>query len=127
MATEFAAYATKEITPTQEAFADWILEVVFEGNLPKGLNAESFRRSVALGGSLRSQFQKSDWWKNDDRNYLRNVEANRAEKSAERAVKAKEQAAKAVARAAKLEKDAADAVAAAKAKAAELAAKAKAA
>ena len=121
---EFAAYATKEITPTQEAFADWILAEVFGGNLPKGLNVDSFRRSVALGGSLRSQFQKSDWWKNDSRNYLANVEANRAAKTAEKAEKAKEQAAKAVARAAKLEKDAADAVAAAKAKAAALAAKA---
>ena len=114
---EFAAYATKDITPTQEAFADWILAEVFGGNLPEGLNVESFRRSVALGGSLRSQFQKSEWWKADSRNYLANVEANKAAKVAEKAARAKDQAAKAAARAKKLEAEAAEAVKAAKAKA----------
>jgi hypothetical protein len=88
--SEFTAYATKAISPTMEAFADWILEEVFEGQLPEGLDSDHFRRSVALGGSLRMQFQKSESWKSDSRNYLANVEANRAAKAAEAAEKAEE-------------------------------------
>lgn len=80
---EYTSHATKAITPTQTAFGEWILAEVFDGKLPQGVNRENFLRAVALGGSLRSQFQKSDAWKADERNYLANVEANRERKAAE--------------------------------------------
>jgi hypothetical protein len=89
---EYTGHATKAITPTQEAFAEWILAEVFDGNLPKGLNKESFNRAIALGGSLRSQFQKSEWWKADSRNYLANVDARRETKAREALERAEERA-----------------------------------
>jgi hypothetical protein len=114
---DFTSYASKTISPTLEAFADWAIAEVYGGQLPEGLDEDTFRRAIALGGSTRGYFQKSEWWKNDSRNYLANVEANRERKAIEKAAKAKEAAAKAVARA----KDLAD-----KAKAASEAAAAKA-
>ena len=123
MTENYAAYATKEISPTMAAFADFLIEEVYGGNLPKDFDEATFRKAVALGGSTRGYFQKSSRWQSDPRNYLANVEANRATKTAERAAKAKESAEKAIARAAKLEADAKAATEAAKAKAEELAAK----
>lgn len=121
---ELAEYATKNISDTMEAFADFVIAEVYGGELPEGVDEETLRKGIALGGSLRTPFQKSEFWKNDSRNYLANVEANRAAKTAEKAARAKDAAAKAVARAAKLEADAKAATEAAKAKAAALVAKA---
>jgi aspartyl-tRNA synthetase len=123
MTENYAAYAAKEISPTMDAFADFLIEEVYGGELPKDFDEVTFRKAVALGGSTRGYFQKSKMWLNDPRNYLANVEANRAAKTAERAAKAKDAAAKAIARAAKLEADAEAAKEAAKAKADALAAK----
>jgi hypothetical protein len=122
--TGVSEYATKEISPTMAAFADYLIAEVYGGELPEGLDEVTFRKAVALGGSLRTPFQKSNFWKNDPRNYLANVEANREAKAIERAAKAKDAAAKAVARAAKLEADAKEAAKVARAKAAALVAKA---
>jgi hypothetical protein len=107
-----------------DAFGDWLIAEVFGGELPEGIDEASFRRGVALGGSTRGYFQKSEAWKNDPRNYLANVEANREKKAAERAERARNAATKAVERAKKLEADAKEAAKAAKAKADALAAKA---
>ena len=90
MAKDYAAKAKAPITPTMEAFGDWLREVT-------GVDVDS--RSVALAGSLRMDFQASDWWKADSRNYLANVEASREAKAKERAEKAAESARKAIARA----------------------------
>lgn len=124
---EYAAYASKTVSPTMAAFADFILAEVYGGELPKGLDPVTFARSVALGGSLRQQFQKSDFWKNDSRNYLANVEAGREAKAIEKAAKAKEALVKATERAKAAEAAAKAAATKAAAKAAELAAKANAA
>jgi hypothetical protein len=98
---DVTGYATAEITPTMAAFGDYLIAEVFGGKLPKGVDEASFRKGVALGGSTRGYFQKSDFWQNDDRNYLANVEANRARKATERAEKATAAAKKAEERAAK--------------------------
>jgi len=99
MSTEYAAYATKATSPTMTAFADWLIAEVFGGKLPEGVDEASFRKGVALGGSTRGYFQKSEAWKADSRNYLANVESRRAERDAERAAKAEAALAKAVERA----------------------------
>lgn len=116
---DLTSYAAKPATPTMEAFADFLIAEVFGGTLPKGVDLASFRKGVALGGSTRGYFQSSDFWKNDPRNYLANVEARAIEK-AEARVAATE---KAAARVAAAKAKAAEALAAAKAK---LAAKAEA-
>ena len=113
---DYKAYAAKDITPTMEAFAEWL-------RAETGYEVDA--RTVALAGSLRNDFQKSEWWKADARNYLNNVEANREAKAAERAAKAKEAADKAIARAKAAQAKAEEAAKAAKAKAAALEAKAK--
>ncbi len=110
-------YATAEITPTMEAFADFLVKEVFGGTLPKGMDLASFRRGVALGGSTRGHFQKSEAWKADPRNYLANVEANREAKAAEKAERAKAALVKAQERADAAAKAAKEAAAKAKAKA----------
>ena len=111
--SEFAKYATAKPSDTMDAFADWLIAEVFDGKLPKGIDLESFKKGVQLGGSTRGYFQKSEWWKADSRNYLNNVEARRAAKAAEQLEKANAAAKKAADRIAKLEA----LVAAAKAKA----------
>jgi hypothetical protein len=95
---DLTRYATAAATPTMEAFADFLEAEVFGGKLPKGIDRDSFRKGVALGGSTRMDFQKSDAWKSDPRNYLANVEASRADRAAERAERAKVSREKAVAR-----------------------------
>src|SRR5580765_4440096 len=72
-----------------EAFADFLITEVFGGTLPDGIEEGAFRTGVALGGSTRGYFQASDAWKADPRNYLANVDANRAAKAEERAAKAR--------------------------------------
>jgi hypothetical protein len=94
MSKDYRTYATKEITPTMDAFADWILDEVFAGELPEDVSDESFRKSVALAGSLRMEFQRSDFWKSDPRNYLNGVESRREAKAAEEVERAKASAKK---------------------------------
>lgn len=117
MSKDYRTYATKEITPTMAAFCEWLQNET-------GLELDA--RSVALAGSLRMDFQKSDFWKSHEANYLANVEANRETKAQERVVKAQEAAKKAQERAKAAEAKLAEAAKAAKAKAAEAAKKAKA-
>lgn len=124
MAKDVTGYATAEVTETMDAFADYLIAEVYGGELPEEMDEATFRKAVALGGSTRMYFQKSDFWKNDSRNYLANVEANREKKVREQAEKARESAKKAAERAKALEAKLADAVAAAKAKADALAANA---
>jgi hypothetical protein len=124
MTTNYREHATKPVTPTMQAFADFVKAEVYGGELPKGLSEEAFVRAIALGGSLRMQFQKSEMWRSDPRNYLANVEANRERKAREAVERAEESARKAKARVEAAKAKAAAAVKAAEAKAA--AAKAKA-
>ncbi len=112
---DLKTYATDDITPTMAAFAEW---------LQNETGYEVDARTVALAGTLRSQFQASDWWKQDARNYKSNIDANREAKAAERIAKAQDAAKKAQERAARLEADLKKSIAAAKAKADALAAKA---
>jgi hypothetical protein len=98
MSKDYRAYAAKTPTPTMVAFHEW---------LQNETGLELDLRSVALAGSLRMDFQKSDFWKNHEANYLANVEAKREAKARE-----------ALAKAEAAEKRAAERVAAAKAKAA---------
>jgi hypothetical protein len=90
MTTDVSRYRDAEITPTMAAFADYLIAEVYGGKLPKELDEGTFRKAVALGGSTRGYFQKSERWQADDRNYLKNVEANRASKIAEQVRKAEE-------------------------------------
>lgn len=118
-AKDFRGYATKAATPTMEAFADFLIAEVYGGTLPDGLDEATFRKGVALGGSLRMPFQASETWKKDPRNYLANVDARRAEKAAEALRKAEAAKAKVAARIAKAEAALADAKAKAEAALAE--------
>ena len=74
MATEveerdFTAYADKVPTGTMQAFADWIIDEVFGGEFPGTQKDEkAFRNGVRLGGTLRMEFQASDYWRADERN-----------------------------------------------------------
>ena len=114
MAKDYREMATKEITLTMVAFHEW---------LQNETGLELDLRSVALAGSLRNDFQASDWWKADARNYKANVEANREIKARERADAAKAALVKAQERAKAAEAKAVEAAKAAKAKADALAAK----
>jgi hypothetical protein len=118
---DVTGYATREISPTMEAFADYLVSEVFGGTLPDGIDEVAFRKGVALGGSTRGYFQASEYWKDDRRNYLANVEKNAAKKAEERAAKAKAARAKAEEREAKAILALEEAVAKAKAKAESLA------
>jgi hypothetical protein len=109
MSKDYKAYATAKPTDTMVAFGDWLIAEVYGGTLPKGVDEKSFRAGVALGGSTRGYFQKSDAWKNDPRNYLANVDARRAEKARAALVAADE-----------AERKSAERIAKARAKAAEI-------
>jgi len=117
MSKDYREYATKAITPTMEAFAEWL-------RAETGYEVDA--RTVALAGSLRSDFQSSEFWKADARNYKANVEANREAKAKEQADKAKAALVKAQERAKAAEAKAQEAAKAAKAKVAALEAKAEA-
>lgn len=56
---DYTVYADKPITPTMQAFHEWLEDVT---------GIELDERSVSLGGSLRMDFQRSDFWAEDDRN-----------------------------------------------------------
>src|ERR1700751_631121 len=71
---DYTVYADKPITPTMEAFADFLIDDVYEGDLPKGFDEDSFRKGVALGGSTRMDFQRSEYWADDPRNRRNRVE-----------------------------------------------------
>jgi hypothetical protein len=108
MSKDYSIYAAKAISPTMEAFAEWLrAETGVEVDL----------RSVALAGSLRGDFQQSESWKSDPRNPANQREANREARAAERIAKAQEAAKKAAERAAKLEADLKASLAKAQAKA----------
>jgi hypothetical protein len=64
---DYTVYRDKGPTGTMEAFADWIIEVC-EIEFPNGKAEEQFRDGVRLGGTLRMEFQRSDFWKTDKRN-----------------------------------------------------------
>jgi hypothetical protein len=85
-AKDYTAYADKDPTPTMEDFADWLIAEVFEDNL-EDLDEDSFREGVRLGGTLRMEFQASEF-----------NQTRRAERAAERedaaAAKSKPEAAK---------------------------------
>ena len=88
MSKDLTRYATAKPTATMEAFADFLIAEVFGGKLPKGVDEVSFRTGVALGGSTRMDFQRSETWKADPRNYLANVDARREAKAREALEKA---------------------------------------
>jgi hypothetical protein len=115
MSKDYRTYATASATPTMQAFADFLIQEVYGGELPKGVNEAAFRKGVQLGGSLRMDFQKSDMWKSDARNYLANVEANRAAKATEALEKAKAAETRVLERVAKAKAKAEAALAAAEA------------
>jgi hypothetical protein len=100
MSKDYAAYASKEITPTMEAFHQW---------LQNETGLELDLRSVALAGSLRMDFQKSESWKSDPRNPVNSREANREARDQAKLEAAKKSIERAEARIAKLEAAAKDA------------------
>jgi hypothetical protein len=114
MSKDYRAYAAKDVTPTMKAFAEWL-------KAETGVDVDL--KSVALAGSLRMDFQKSDFWKNDDRNYLANVEENRARRAKEALAKAEAAELKAAERAKNARAKAEAALAAANAAAAAATAK----
>lgn len=64
---DFTIYAEKEPTGTMVAFADWLIDVC-ELEFPNGKAEENFRFGVQLGGTLRMDFQASEYWRADERN-----------------------------------------------------------
>jgi hypothetical protein len=79
---DFTVYADKQITPTMEAFADFLIDEVYDGELPDEMDEDTFRRGVALGGSIRMDFQRSDFWAGDSRNRKNRVEEDEPEEVA---------------------------------------------
>jgi hypothetical protein len=66
-ARDFTAYAGKEPTNTMLAFADWLISEVGLEFKTKA-HEQEFRDGVRLGGTLRMEFQASDYWKEHDLN-----------------------------------------------------------
>lgn len=64
---DFTIYAEKEPTGTMVAFADWLIDVC-ELEFANGKAEENFRFGVQLGGTLRMDFQASEYWRADERN-----------------------------------------------------------
>jgi hypothetical protein len=64
---DFTLYAEKDATGTMQAFADWLIEVC-DLEFPNGKAEDQFRFGVQLGGTLRMDFQASDYWRTDERN-----------------------------------------------------------
>lgn len=120
---DVSGYATREISPTMEAFADYLIAEVYGGTLPAEIDEVAFRKGVALGGSTRGYFQASERWKSDPRNYLANVDSRREAKAEEAKAKAEEAIRKANERAAKATAALEEIRAKAEAKAAEIAAR----
>lgn len=83
-AKDYSAYAGKSPTPTMEDFGEWLLTEVYGDEYPG--DEDSFLEGVRLGGTLRMEFQRSDFCK--ERRAERQQKA--AEEKAARARKAKE-------------------------------------
>ncbi len=64
---DFTGYADKEPTGTMKAFADWLIDEVGLEFKTKAAEHE-FREGVRLGGTLRMEFQASDFWKEHELN-----------------------------------------------------------
>lgn len=64
---DFTIYADKKPTGTMEAFADWLIEEVGLEFATKK-EEHQFREGVRLGGTLRMEFQGSEYWRTDERN-----------------------------------------------------------
>jgi hypothetical protein len=82
---DYTIYAEKDITPTMADFADWIVQEVYAGD-EKAFNAEDPYRIVALAGTLRMEFQRSDL--NQERREERRLAREEA-RSASKSAKAK--------------------------------------
>jgi hypothetical protein len=83
---DYTVYQDKDITFVMQSFADWLLEEVYPDGYPG--DEDDFRKGVSLGGSLRMEFQRSDWW-------AEVREEHEAEKEAEKKVKPRAAGAKA--------------------------------
>lgn len=75
---DYTVYADKDPTATMSDFAEWIAAEVYSGELP--FDEEAFNEGVRLGGTLRMEFQRSDFCKE-----------RRAERKANRAAGADEE------------------------------------
>jgi hypothetical protein len=60
-AKDYTPYAGKSPTPTMTDFSDWLLAEVYGDDLPEGFDEDTFREGVRLGGTLRMEFQRSDF------------------------------------------------------------------
>jgi hypothetical protein len=62
-APDYTGYATKQPTATMTDFADWLLEegAVAEDAVKNEALEHAFREGVRLGGTLRMEFQRSDF------------------------------------------------------------------
>lgn len=58
-ARDYTIYAEKDVTPTMQDFAEWIVAEVYDGN-QKAFDAEDPVRIVSLAGTLRMEFQRSE-------------------------------------------------------------------
>ena len=74
--SDYTPYLTKDITPTMEDFAEWINREVGDINV---LGAEDPVRLVALAGTLRMEFQRSDF--NKERRAERQAASAKAAKA----------------------------------------------
>lgn len=61
VAKDYTVYADKAPTATMQDFAEWLISEVYEGEVP--VDEEGFREGVRLGGTLRMEFQRSDFCK----------------------------------------------------------------
>ena len=58
---DYTGYADKTPTATMQDFHDWLVEEVYDGELPFEDTEEAFLKGVHLGGTLRMEFQRSDF------------------------------------------------------------------
>jgi hypothetical protein len=59
---DYTTYAGKAPTATMTDFADWLTDVVYGGEYPgSAKETDAFRNGVRLGGTLRMEFQRSDF------------------------------------------------------------------
>jgi hypothetical protein len=57
---DYTIYAEKDPTPTMQDFADWLIEEVGL-EFKSSQHEDEFRTGVRLGGTLRMEFQRSDF------------------------------------------------------------------
>jgi hypothetical protein len=85
---DYSVYAGKDATPTMEHFGIWIIDEVFGGEFPGKQNEEdAFLDGVRLGGTLRMEFQRSEYWKETREQLKADREAERAEARSTRSAK----------------------------------------